>query len=84
MSQAQRTYVESELARLPIGARVRVKGAPGLGAGKVVTHITEYVTGSAKNRLVVPLVGHCRMNVEFEDGEPRASFTSNELYRVNP
>lgn len=82
MAHPQREYVERELARLPIGTRVRVKGCPGLEIGVVRGHITEYVTGSVKNRKVIPLVGHCKMVVEFEDGGPGGTYNSTELARV--
>jgi hypothetical protein len=79
MTQAEKARVQAEIDRLPIGSRVRVRDCPGLGVGVVREHITERVMGSTRNRVTVPLVGHCKMYVEFEGGSPGGEFDSTEL-----
>lgn len=84
MNQAQKKeHVAHEIARLPVGTRVRVFGAPGLGFGVVKEIITEHVTGSAKNRVAVPLVGWVQVFVEFEDDGPGGFFPSTDLMLVS-
>lgn len=79
MTQAQKDHVARELARLPIGTRVRVFGCTGLGAGVVIEHVTEHVQGPAHKRIGIPLIGWVEMRVEFEDGVPTGRFRSTEL-----
>lgn len=82
MTAAQKDHVAREIARLPVGTSVRVFGCPGLGFGVVKEIITEHVTGSAKNRVTVPLVGWVQVFVEFEDGGTGGFFRSTELALV--
>jgi hypothetical protein len=82
MSQADKDRVNAELTRLPVGTLVRVRGCPGLGVGTVKAHITEYVTGSEKNRRTIPLIGHCKMEVGFGGDTPPGTFDSKELIRA--
>lgn len=49
MTQAQKDRQARELARLPVGTRVRVFGCPGLGIGVVKQLLTEHVMGSVRN-----------------------------------
>jgi hypothetical protein len=82
MTQAQKDRQARELARLPVGTRVRVVGCPGLGQGVVRELLTEHVMGPAHNRITVPLIGWVEVRVEFEDGVPSGRFRSTELSLV--
>jgi len=81
-TQAQKDRQAPELARLPVGTRVRVVGCGGLGTGVVKELITEEVMGPAHNRITIPLIGWVKVWVEFADDTPGGFFRSTELVVV--
>ena len=68
-----------ELARLPIGTSVMVRGADGMGLGTVREHVTANNFSDGRS---IPLIGWAQMVVWFWDdygGQP-SIFKSSELY----
>ncbi len=58
----------TELGRIPVGIEVRVRGAGGMGIGKVLKHVTAHEFTDGR---VIPFIGYAKAAVSFRypDGE---------------